>query len=149
MRKALINIGRIVQGDDADRNEDIATSFLSDLDYTIRSLNEKKPYYYFKRIEPNDPKYFCTDDKCVNVVCLDKLPDECTKDHVYEDNKLIYHTNDQEYYIDQDMADIYNWDKSGALKIAGELIEKDFTQDEQTTIISFLQSALKDSLDYQ
>lgn len=99
MRKALINVGRIVQGDGAERNEDIATSFLSDLDYTIRSLNEKKPYYYFKRIEPNDPKYFCTDDKIVNVICLDKLPDECTKDHVYEDNKLIYHTNDQEYYI--------------------------------------------------
>ena len=57
--------------------------------------------------------------------------------------------NDEEFYIDQELKDSYNWDKSEALEIAAELIKDSFTSEEQTIIIDFLESALKTDLDYK
>ncbi len=74
-----------------------------------------------------------------------------TIDHLLWDCPIYcrFTVNDEEYYIDQELKDCYNWDKSEALEIAQELIEKDFTQEQQTTIISFLSNALKTELGYQ
>ena len=57
--------------------------------------------------------------------------------------------NDEEFYIDQELKDCYSWDKSEALEIVKKLIEKDYTQEQQAVIISFLSSALKTELGYQ
>lgn len=91
--------------------------------------------------------------ECIGV----KKPDcvqsnlSTTIDHLLWDCPIYcrFTVNDKEYYIDQELKDCYNWDKSEALEIAQKLIEKDFTQEQQTIIISFLSSALKNELDYQ
>lgn len=57
--------------------------------------------------------------------------------------------NGEEFYIDQELPDSYRWDKDQALQIAGKLIEKECTKEEQTIILDFLTSALKTDLDYQ
>lgn len=74
-----------------------------------------------------------------------------TIDHLLWDCPVYcrFTVNDEEFYIDQELKDCYNWDKNEALEIAQKLIEKDFTQEQQTAIISFLSSALKTYLDYQ
>lgn len=48
----------------------------------------------------------------------------------------------------ESMADVYNWDKGEALKIAQTLIKDNFTNEEQTIIIDFLSNALKNDLAY-
>ena len=85
----------------ADEKEiSVEASFARDFDFTMRQLNKKEPRYYFKEItSKSNPEYFNTENSAVNVVVLDKLPEQCTAEHVYETNHLIYHTNDQKYYI--------------------------------------------------
>lgn len=56
--------------------------------------------------------------------------------------------NDEDFYIDQELKDSYNWDKNEALEIAKNLIKNDFTTEEQTIIMDFLSKSLKDSLNY-
>lgn len=57
--------------------------------------------------------------------------------------------NEEEFYIDQELKDVYNWDKSEALEIASKLIEGDYTQEQKAVILQFLASALPTELDYQ
>lgn len=90
--KSLFNVDRLVSGKDTP----IEVSFLQDFDFTLRKMNEYLPRYYFKKIALSD---YHKDDSNTNIVCLDKLPEECTPDMVYDKNKLIYHTNDNIYYI--------------------------------------------------
>jgi len=85
-----------------------------------------------------------------------KKPD-CTQSNLggYIDNLLWdcpvycrFTVNDEEYYIDSELKNNYNWDKSEALEIAAKLITKDFTSEQQAIIMDFLASALKTELDY-
>jgi hypothetical protein len=57
--------------------------------------------------------------------------------------------NGEEFYIDQELKDSYNWDKSEALEIASKLIEEDYTEEQKDIIMQFLASALPNQLDYQ
>ena len=57
--------------------------------------------------------------------------------------------NDEEFYIDQDLKDSYDWDKNEALEVAQRLIKDSFTSEEQKIIMDFLRDNLKDCLDYQ
>lgn len=57
--------------------------------------------------------------------------------------------NEDEFYVDQELKNSYEWDKSEALKIAQNLIKDSFTSEEQTIIMDFLASSLKTDLDYQ
>lgn len=96
--KALFNINRLVSDSGKDISPEV--SFLSDLDYTYRKTNEHKPYYYFKEISMvDDSEYFDTSNSCINIVCIDTLPTECDKSMCYDSTRLIYHTNDQKYYV--------------------------------------------------
>ena len=86
----------------AESGKDVSpeTSFLQDFDFTVRQLNSNDPRYYFKEVtKESNPDYFDASDKAVNVIILDVLPEKCTEEHVYETNHLLYHTNDQKYYI--------------------------------------------------
>ena len=97
--KLLFNIDRILNDSG---KEDISpeVSFLQDFDFTVRQMNKHEPCYYFKQItKEKNPEYFDTDGKCVNVVVLDTLPEVCTEENDYNKNHLLYHTNDQKYYI--------------------------------------------------
>lgn len=98
MKRALFNINAMITESGNDTPPEV--SFLNDLDYTLRKMNEHKPHYYFKKVsKETNPELFDTEGKVVNVVCLDELPEECTEENLYEKNKIIYHTNDQQYYI--------------------------------------------------
>lgn len=57
--------------------------------------------------------------------------------------------NDEEYFIDQDMADCYNWDKSEALVIAEKQLGDDFTAEQKAYIMAWLVKNLPDCPDYQ
>ena len=90
--KSLFNVDRLVSGKDTP----IEVSFLQDFDFTLRKMNEYLPRYYFKKINLSD---YHREDEMTNIVCLDELPEECTPDMLYDKNKIIYHTNDNNYYI--------------------------------------------------
>ena len=60
-----------------------------------------------------------------------------------------FEVNGEEFYIDQELKNSYNWDKSEALEIAQRLIKDSFTSEEQKIIMDFLNTSLKDQLDYQ
>lgn len=95
-QKALFNVNRLVLESGKDTSPEV--SFLSDLDYTIRKLNEYEPYPYFKEIAQEDVSNYKNSGDCVNVVCLDVLP-KADKSMLYSENGIVYHTNDQKYYI--------------------------------------------------
>lgn len=90
--KALFNVDRIVNGKDTP----IEVSFLQDFDFTLRKMNEYRNGYYYKKVNLSD---FDNNKKRIDVVCLDKLPEICTEDMLYSKTGIIYHTNDQNYYI--------------------------------------------------
>jgi len=90
--KSLFNVDRLVSGKDTP----IEVSFLQDFDFTQRKMNEYVPHYYFKKITLSD---YHSEDKMTNIVCLDVLPEECKPEMVYETSDIIYHTNDNNYYI--------------------------------------------------
>lgn len=101
-QKSLFNLNRLV----ADSGKDVSpeASFLLDLDYTIRKMNEYKVGYYFKKITDNTEKYLDTKQensdtyKRVDIVCVIDLP-EPNKENCYENSHIVYHTNDNEYYV--------------------------------------------------
>lgn len=96
--RSLFNINRLV----TESGKDVLpeASFLLDLDYTLRKMNEYKPYYYFKEVtSSSDPDIFDNTSKCTNIVCLDCLPDVCTEENDFTKNNIIYHTNDNKYFI--------------------------------------------------
>jgi len=74
-----------------------------------------------------------------------------TIDHLLWDCPIHcrFTVNEEEFYIDQELKDVYNWDKSEALEIASKLIEGDYTQEQKAVILQFLASALPTELDYQ
>lgn len=95
---ALFNVKRLIS--ESEKDTPVEVSFLQDLDYTLRQMNEHTEKYYFKEVSSKtNPDLFSTDGRCVNVIVLDKLPEECKPEHVYETNHLIYRTNEQKYYI--------------------------------------------------
>lgn len=94
-RRSFFNLNRLVAESGKDTSPEV--SFLSDLDYTLRKMNEHKPHYYYKKItKESDPEYF---DKPLNVVCLSELPEECNPEHDYDKIHAMLHTNNQEYYV--------------------------------------------------
>lgn len=96
--KSLFNINRLVKESGSDVSPE--ASFLLDFDYTCRKINEYKPYYFFKHItKEGHPEYFDATNRRVDIVCLDTLPEECTEENVYTKNNIIYHTNEDKYYI--------------------------------------------------
>lgn len=101
MSKVLFStkkIGNLLSDSGKDTSPEV--SFLRDFDFTVRQLNKHEPYYYFKEItKESNPEYFDTNDKCVNVVVLSELPDKCTEENLFDRFGLIYHTNNQKYYI--------------------------------------------------
>lgn len=97
MRQSLFNIARMVS--DSGKDASIEASFLKDFEYTCKQLNNKSPHYYFKKIErSSDSDYFDTTINTVNVVCVFSLP-EPDESISYEKTHVIYHTNDQEYFV--------------------------------------------------
>lgn len=90
--RTLFNVDRIVSGKDTP----IEVSFLQDFDFTLRKMNEYRNGYYYKKVNLSD---FDSSEKRIDVVCLDKLPEICTEDMLYSKTGIIYHTNDQKYYI--------------------------------------------------
>lgn len=90
---------------------------------------------------------------CVGIKKPDCVQSDLRKtiDHLLWDCPIYcrFTVNEQEFFIDQELKDIYSWDESEALEIAQKLIEKDFTQKQQAVIISFLSSAFKTDLGYQ
>ena len=100
-QKALLNISRLIS--ETDNAVSPETAFLSDLDYTIRKMNEYSSGYYFKKITESEyPEYFERSTSMVNFVCVNdkvSLP-EPTEVNLYSDkNRIIYHTNNQEFYV--------------------------------------------------
>ena len=94
-KKALFNVARMCC---AEQDTPIEVSFLSDFEFTCKQLNKYEPRYYFKQVTADKhPQYFTTTDG-INVVCVDTLP-EPSSEKVFETSKLLYHTNDQKYYI--------------------------------------------------
>jgi len=90
-------IGNLLADDNVVSDE---VMFMQDFDFTSRQMNKHEPRYYFKEVtKESNPEYFDSSSNMINVVVLDSLPDECTPEHVYETNHLLYHTNDQKYYI--------------------------------------------------
>lgn len=96
MKRALFNINRLL--DDSGNDTPVEVSFLNDLDYTLRKMNEHTPHYYFKEVsKETHPDLF---EPGIHVVCWDVLPEKCTQEQVFNDkNPVIYHTNDQKYWI--------------------------------------------------
>lgn len=95
--KMLFNINRLIDGKEDTSPE---VSFLHDFDYTSRQLNSHTSYYYYKEITKEaNPEYFETKDKPVHVVVLDTLPEKCEIKESYDQQPILYHTNDQKYYI--------------------------------------------------
>lgn len=101
MSKVLFStkkIGNLLSDSGKDTSPEV--SFLRDFDFTVRQLNKHEPHYYFKEItKESNPEYFDIDGKCVNVVVLTELPDKCTEENLFDKFGLIYHTNNQKYYI--------------------------------------------------
>jgi hypothetical protein len=90
--------------------------------------------------------------------CIGVKKPECVQSNLVKTiNNLLWNSpvycrftvNGEEFYIDQELTDVYKWDKDEALQIAGKLIKKEYTEEEQTIILDFLTSALKTNLDYQ
>jgi hypothetical protein len=73
--------------------------------------------------------------------CIDNLLWDCP---VY----CRFEVNEQEFYIDQELKNSYEWDKVEALEIAAKMIKDSFTSEEQGIIMDFLSSSLKTDLDY-
>lgn len=96
---ALFNIKRMLN--ESEKDTPIEVSFLQDLDYTLRQMNTWSSGYYFKEVssEKNPELFNTSDGNFVNVITLDKLPEKCDKENIYENNHILYHTNDQKYYI--------------------------------------------------
>jgi len=74
-----------------------------------------------------------------------------TIDHLLWDCPIYcrFTVGEEEFYIDQELNDVYIWDKSEALEIASKLIAGDYTAEQQKIIMDFLASVLPNELDYQ
>lgn len=97
-QSALFNVNRLVSESGKATSPEVA--FLNDFDYTLRQMNAEKPYNYFKEITKEDnPEYFDTTDKRVDVICLTELPEECNETYLYDRIHCLLHTNDQKYYV--------------------------------------------------
>ena len=97
MRQSLLNIARLVS--DSGKDASVEASFLKDFEYTCRQLNNKAPHYYFKKIERTfDSEYFNVNKASVNISCVFVLPEPC-EEVSYEKTHVIYHTNEQEYFV--------------------------------------------------
>ena len=90
--KSLFSVGQMVSKKDTP----VEVSFLQDFDYTLRKMNEHKAKCFFKKIELSS---IDNSEKQVNIVCLDVLPETCDDSMMYSKTGIVYHTNDQAYYI--------------------------------------------------
>ena len=72
-----------------------------------------------------------------------------TIDHLLWDCPIYcrFTVNEEEFYIDQCLADMYNWEKSEALRVAAGLIENQFTKEEAAAILDFLKVSLPEHLE--
>ena len=94
---SLFSIARKIKADTKDVS--VEASFMSDFDYTCRRMNENAPHYYFKQItREDDPEYFNVTEKSYPIQCVFELP-EPTASISFSKEPVIYHTNDQKYYI--------------------------------------------------
>lgn len=94
----LFTVSKLIQDDGKDVS--LEASFLQDLDFTLRQMNKSEPHYYFREVtKEKNPEFFETVGNVFNCVLLSVLPDKCDKTYCYEENHLLYHTNDQKYYI--------------------------------------------------
>lgn len=100
-QKALFNINRLIS--ETENAVSPEAAFMLDLDYTIRKMNEYQSGYYYKKItKEQNPEYFAPSTVMINYVCV--IDESClpttTEENKYTDtNRIIYHTNDQEYYV--------------------------------------------------
>lgn len=97
MRQSLFNIARMVT--DSGKDASPEASFLSDFDYVCKKLNSHEPHYYFKKLKRDkDVEYFDVTEHSYPVACVFELP-EPSEDVLFDKTHVIYHTNEQEYYI--------------------------------------------------
>ena len=100
-QKALFNINRLIS--ETENAVSPEAAFMLDLDYTIRKMNEYQSGYYYKKItKEQNPEYFAPSTVMINYICvIDKscLPTTTEENKYTDTNRIIYHTNDQEYYV--------------------------------------------------